>query len=111
MLFALSNNFLTMNRALVINAGLLLISASFTLKVSSHINRVGVRGGLQGVVAPLSEHATPGRKVKNYFVGDFWHLQYPESRILAPSSEESAPCRKLPGATPAYKHVLKSLNL
>ena len=24
----------------------------------------------------------PNRKVKNYFVGDFWHLQYPENRIL-----------------------------
>ena len=36
------------------------------------------------------------------FFGDFWHLQYPKSHILAPSSEESATRRKIPDATPDY---------
>ena len=63
--------------------------------------RGGARGGLEGAIAPR-------RKVKNYFVGDIWHLQYPESHILAPSSEESAPRRKIPGATPSESEALKN---
>ena len=59
----------------------------------------GARRGLEGAIAPCRNMLAPRWKVKNYFVGDFWHLQYPESRILARSSEESAPCRKIPGAT------------
>ena len=51
----------------------------------------GSRVGLEGAIAPCRNMLAPHRKVKNYFVGDFWHLQYPESRTLAPSSEESAP--------------------
>ena len=35
--------------------------------------------------------------MKHYFVGDFWHLQYPESRIFAPSSEE--PLQRLQSRT------------
>ena len=46
------------------------------------------------MVAPLSED-------EKLFCRRFWHLQNPESRILAPSSEEPAPCWKVPGATPA----------
>ena len=60
----------------------------------------GARGGLERAKAPYRNMLAPRRKVKNYFIGDFWHLQYPERHISAPSSEESAPCRKIPGATP-----------
>ena len=45
----------------------------------------------------------PRWKVKNQFVGDFWHLLYPERHILVPSSEESVPCRTIPGATPDFR--------
>ena len=63
-------------------------------------DRGGARGGLEGAIAHRWNILAPHWKVKNYFVKDFWHLQYPESRILAPSSEESAPCWKTPGTTP-----------
>ena len=53
--------------------------------------RGGARRGLEGAVTPCQNMLAPRRKVKSYFVGDFWHLHYPESRILASSSEESAP--------------------
>ena len=62
--------------------------------------RGGARGGLEGAIAPYQNMLAPLHKVKNDFVGDFWHLKYPESRILAPLLEESAPCQKIPGATP-----------
>ena len=53
----------------------------------------------------------PPSEGENYFVGDLWHLQYRERRILAPSSEESAPCRKIPGATPAHgRKLAEDLN-
>ena len=61
----------------------------------------GDMGGLGRAIAP-SEHASPRRKVKSEFFGDFWHSMYPENHILAPSLEESAPRRKIPGATPAF---------
>ena len=35
--------------------------------------RGGARGGLGGY-SPPSKHASPRRKVKRDFVGDFWHL-------------------------------------
>ena len=67
-------------------------------------------GGLEGAIAPLSEHASPRRKVKNYFVGNFWHLQFPEGRILAPSSEESAPLSEISGTTPGCIWLLSAQN-
>ena len=53
--------------------------------------RGGAKGGLEGVIASCRNMLAPHRKVKNCVVGDFWHVQYPESCILAPLSEESAP--------------------
>ena len=40
-----------------------------------------------GAIVPLSEHASLPSEDEKLFFGDFC----PESRILAPSSEESAP--------------------
>ena len=51
--------------------------------------------------SPLSEHASPPSEGEQLFVGDFWLLHYPESRVLVTSSEIHPPCRKIPGATPA----------
>ena len=56
-----------------------------------------------GAIAPCRSMLAPLRKVKSDFFGDFWHLQYPENHILSPSSEESAPRRKIPGATPGQE--------
>ena len=53
----------------------------------------------------------PGRKVKSDFFGDFWHLQYPENHILAPSSEESATPSEIPGATPAHTLYIIELDV
>ena len=64
-----------------------------------YLFRGGARGGLGGYNPP-SEHASPRRKVKSDFFGDFWPLQYPENHIFVASSEESAPLRKIPGASP-----------
>ena len=64
--------------------------------------RAGTRGGLEGAIAPLLEQASTPSEGEKLFFGDFWHLQYPESCILAPSLEESAPCQKIPGATPDW---------
>ena len=50
---------------------------------------------------------TPFRKVKDDFFGDFLYIQYSESCILAPSSEESAPRRKTPGATPGERFIVR----
>ena len=66
--------------------------------------RGGARGGLEGAIA-LSEHASPPSEVENYFVGDFWHLQYPESRILATSLEESAPLSENSWRHPCFNFV------
>ena len=54
--------------------------------------RGGARGGLGGY-SPPSEG---GRR----FFRRFLAPKYPENHILAPSSEESAPRRKIPGAIP-----------
>ena len=59
-------------------------------------------GGLEGAIVPQLEHASPPSEGEKPFCRRFWHLQYPESCILAPSSEESAPCKKIPGATPDF---------
>ena len=57
-----------------------------------------------GGYSPLSEQSSPCRKVTNYFSEIFGIYntlkEYPESCILAPSSEELAPCRKIPRAAP-----------
>ena len=66
----------------------------------------GARGGLERDIAPCRNMLAPRRKVKNYFVGDFWHLKYPESRILAPHRKSQPPCRKIPGATPDFPMFL-----
>ena len=64
--------------------------------------RGGARERLEGATIPPSEHASsPSESKTLYFFGDFWHLQYPGNRIIAPSSEESAPFPDIPGATPA----------
>ena len=63
-------------------------------------DRGGARGGLGGY-SPSSEHPSPPSEGdKRFFFGDFWHLKHPKNHILAPSSEESAPRRKIPCATP-----------
>ena len=54
------------------------------------VSKAGAREGLEGAIAPLSEHASPLSELQNYFVGEFCYLQYPGSRILSPLSEESA---------------------
>ena len=70
-----------------------LISNKKTTRLYCNVLKIrsGARGGLEGAIAPCRNMLPPHRKVKNYFVGDFWHLQHFESRILALSSEESAP--------------------
>ena len=43
-------------------------------RISLHTNRGGAREGLEGAIAPLSEHAStppPRWKVQNNFFGDF----------------------------------------
>ena len=65
----------------------------------------GYQGRARGY-SPLPEHASPRRKVKSDFFGDFWHLQYPENHISAPSSGESAPRQKIPGATHAFGGII-----
>ena len=61
-----------------------------------------IQGWRQGrAIAPHRSMLAPRRKVKSDFFGDFWHLWYPKNYISAPSSEESVPRRKIPGATPA----------
>ena len=47
-------------------------------------SRGGARGRLGGY-SPLSDHASPHRKMESDFFGDLWHLSYPENHILAPS--------------------------
>ena len=49
------------------------INAVKNLCNTTNTNRGGARGGLGGY-SPSSEHASPRRKVKSDFVGDFWHL-------------------------------------
>ena len=61
--------------------------------------RGGARGGLGGYSPPAEHAGLLVRRWKRFF-GDFWHLYYHENHILAPSSEESAPHRQIPGATP-----------
>ena len=42
----------------------------------------GARGGL-GAITPRRSMVVPLQKAKNNFFRDFWHLEYPEKRILA----------------------------
>ena len=72
-------------------------------------NRGGANGGLEGTIAPCRNILAPRRKMKNYFVGDFWHLQYPDSRILAPSSESQPPVGKF--LTPPLSRKLYEVKM
>ena len=68
------------------------------------------QGRARGVHSPRRNMLAPCRKVKNFFSEIFGSGSTPQSSILAPSSEDSAPRRKFPGATPALKifHCLQS---
>ena len=76
-----------------------------------HLRTVsGSRAGLAlgegwGTIAPCQRMLAPCRQAKSDFFGDYWHLQNPKNHILVPSSEESAPRRKIPGATPALVYM------
>ena len=75
---------------------------------------------LEGAIISCRNMLAPPSEGEKLFCRRFLHLQYPESRILAHSSEESAPCRKIPGATLAQVrqlwckkkdvHVLQSMK-
>ena len=56
---------------------------------------------------PPSELASPRRMVKKDFFGDFWHLQYPDSRILARGDQQP---EQEPELDPEFSYLGRSLS-
>ena len=65
--------------------------------------RGGARGGLGGY-SPPSEHASPPSEGEMHFLEIFGIHSTLKTIFLAPSYEELAPRRKIPGATPGFRY-------